>query len=378
MSEAVSRALCPDSAAPALGVLVVIRPCVLKATFRLLRVSKVVWCGRSGEALNIWAGVVVDGGRAWGGGQIRQRRRLVHVLRSKLWLLVPEDQGREQMAGLVRLFDPAARLAGAGRISVDAERRIYLTRPVAIDPGAAAEARVPPGLRVAYFVQLQGRSAPLDMGAIEREKQKLRDSAILLLNGLAVRLSGTASPVPAVLNEPLEVRVYLPKALSAAEVAGVAGRFIPGLAAEENVTLGSVGANLWRTAAGDCEVEFWPGKAADFMTINPPVILGEWRFRPQLECAVLRLAGAANQANPRAARMVGQAALAVAAAAGGVCGSAAIPDAVAGGPDLPAGVEPGVAGGQKILSHRCSVVCPRLIAAPRASSTVAASLCPMP
>ena len=28
----------------------------------------------------------------------------------------PEDQGRERMAELVRLFDPAARLAGAGRI----------------------------------------------------------------------------------------------------------------------------------------------------------------------------------------------------------------------------------------------------------------------
>lgn len=237
-----------------------------------------------------------------------------------MWLLVPEDQGREHLAELVRLFDPAARLAGAGRISVDAERRIYLTRPAVIDPGIAAEARVPPGLRVAYFVQLQGRSAPLDMGAIDREYRKLRDSAILLLNGLAVRLSGTASPVPAVLSEPLEVKVYLPRPLPAAEVAGLAGRFIPGLGEQENVTLGSVGASVWRTPSGEFEVEFWPGKAAVMVAVDPPVALGEWQLHPQhLECVVLRLSGAADRADPTAARMVGQAALAVAAAAGGMC-----------------------------------------------------------
>ncbi len=250
----------------------------------------------------------------------RQQRRLIHVLRSRLWLLAPEDPGRERLAELVRLFDPAARLAGAGRISVDAERRIYLTRPAAIDPSVTAEARVPPGLRVAYFVQLQGRSAPLDMGAIEREKRKLRDSAILLLNGLAVRLGGTASPAPAVLSEPLEVKVYLPERLPAAEVAGLAGRFLPGLVEQENVTLGSVGASRWQTAGGEFEVEFWPGKAAAFVAMNPPVALGEWQLHPQqLECAVLRLAGAADRADPGAARAVGQAALAIAAAAGGVC-----------------------------------------------------------
>ena len=111
-----------------------------------------------------------------------------------MWLLLSDYPEREQMAELVRLSDPNARLAGAGRISVDAERRIYLTRPVAVDSGAAAEAQVPPGLSVAYFVQLHGRSAPVDVRGIEREHRKLRESAILLLNGLAVRLGGTASP----------------------------------------------------------------------------------------------------------------------------------------------------------------------------------------
>ena len=236
-----------------------------------------------------------------------------------MWLLAPEDQGRERKAELVRLFDPAARSAGAGRISVDAQRRIYLTRPAVVDPGTAAEARVPPGLQAAYFVQVEGRSAPLDMRAIEREKRKLRDSAILLLNGLAVRLGGTASPTPAVLSEPLTVKAYLPRPLPAAEVASLAGRFIPGLAKEENITLGSVGASLWRTPGGECEVEFWPGKAALVVAVNPPVALGEGRFQPHLDCAVLRLAAAADQADPGAARTVGQAALAVAAAAGGVC-----------------------------------------------------------
>jgi hypothetical protein len=102
----------------------------------------------------------------WAG---RQSRRLVHALRSKLWLLVPEDPGRERSVELGQLFDPSAGPAGAGRISVDAQRRIYLTRPTAVDPDTAAEAQAPVGLPVAYFVQVQGRAASLDMTGIERE-----------------------------------------------------------------------------------------------------------------------------------------------------------------------------------------------------------------
>ena len=90
----------------------------------------------------------------------QRRRRLVHDLRSHMRLLLREDPGRERMVELARLFDPDARPAGAGRICVDVQRQLYLTRPSMVDPATAAEAQAPPGLPVAYFVQVQGRSAP--------------------------------------------------------------------------------------------------------------------------------------------------------------------------------------------------------------------------
>lgn len=52
--------------------------------------------------------------------------------------------------------------------------------------------------------------------------------------------------------------------------------------------------------------------------MHPPAALGDWRYRrAELSTTVLRLAEPANQADPSAARAVGQAALAVAAATGG-------------------------------------------------------------
>ena len=65
-----------------------------------------------GQVMGLWAG--------------RERKRLVDALRSKMRLLLPEDPGRERMVELVRLFDPDARPAGAGRIS---RRRIKRRRP---------------------------------------------------------------------------------------------------------------------------------------------------------------------------------------------------------------------------------------------------------
>jgi len=252
----------------------------------------------------------------WAG---RRRQGLVHDLRSHMRLLLPEDPGRERMVELVRLFDPAARPAGAGRICVDAERRIYLTRPSMVDPGIAAEAQAPPGLPVAYFVQVQGRSAPLDLSGLQREKRELQETAILLLNGLAIRLGGFAWPPPKVASEPLQVTVYMPGPYAAAEIFSLAAGYIPGLFPEENVTLGSAGASAWRTAGGEFRMEFWPRKAA-LVTIDPPVSLGDWQFHPEnLSLAVLRLASPASQADPVTARTVGQTALAVAAATGGVC-----------------------------------------------------------
>jgi hypothetical protein len=249
----------------------------------------------------------------------REKKRLVDALRSKMRLLLPEDPGREQMVELVRLFDPAARPASAGRICVDVQRRIYLPPPTTVDPGAAAEAQAPPGLPVAYFVQLRGRSAPLDMSGAQRERREMHQTAVLLVNGLAIRLGGLAWPRPTVLSEPLQVTVYMPGPFAAAEIFSLVAAYIPGLFPEENVTLGSVGASAWRTVGGEFRMEFWPRKAA-LVTIDPPVSLGDWQFHPEnLSFAVLRLAAPASQADPVTARTVGQTALAMAAATGGVC-----------------------------------------------------------
>ena len=101
----------------------------------------------------------------------------------------------------------------------------------------------------------------------------MRQSTILLLNGLAIRLGGTASPVPAVFGEPLTVTVDMAKPITAPEVARLVIPFVPGLEPEENVTLGSVGASSWRAAGGEFVMEFWPRNAAPIVTMNPP---GRW------------------------------------------------------------------------------------------------------
>jgi hypothetical protein len=234
-------------------------------------------------------------------------------------LLLREDPGRERMVELVRLFDPDAHPAGAGRICVDARRRMYLPRSSVVDPGTAVGAQVPPDLPVAYFVQLEGRSAPLDVAGAKRELQELRESAILLLNGLAIRLGGLAWPPPKVASDPLQATVYTPRPVSAAEVLGVVERYVRELVPYEDVSLGSIGVDSWRTPDGRLQAELWPGQAT-LLLMHPPAALGDWRYRrAELSTTVLRLAEPANQADPRAARAVGQAALAVAAATGGTC-----------------------------------------------------------
>jgi len=249
----------------------------------------------------------------------QRRRRLVHDLRSHMRLLVREDPGRDQMVELVRLFDPDARPAGAGRICVDAQRQLYLTRPSTVDPGTAAEAQAPPGLPVAYFVQVQGRSAPTDISGLQREKRKLQESGILLLNGLAIRLGGFAWPPPKAASDPLQATVYTPRPVTAADVLGLIGQYIYGLVPREDAWMASMEAESWQTPDGRLQAELWPGRATLAM-MDPPAALGEMRFRSgQLYTTVLRLADPANRTDPDAARAVGRAALAVAAATGGTC-----------------------------------------------------------
>jgi hypothetical protein len=258
-----------------------------------------------GQVMGLWPG--------------REKKRLVDALRSKMRLLLPEDPGRERMVELVRLFDPDARPAGAGRISVDGQRRIYLPQPTAVDPGAAAEAHAPPGFPIAYFVQLRGRSAPLDMSGAQREGRDMHQTAVLLVNGLAIRLGGLAWPRPRVASEPLHAAIYVHRPVAATEVSSVVKQYASDLDECQDVTLGSMGVSTWRTADGRLQMEFWP-RTSPKAWWYPPESVGEWRFdSSQLDVTVLRLAEPAGQADPAAARTVGQIALAVAAATGGVC-----------------------------------------------------------
>ena len=246
----------------------------------------------------------------------QRRKRLVHDLRSHMRLLLREDPGRDQMVELVQLFDPDARPAGAGRICVDARRQLYLTRPSTVDPGTAAEAQAPPGLPVAYFVQVQGRSAPTDISGLQREKRKLQGSGILLLNGLAIRLGGFAWP-PKAASDPPQTTVYTPRPVTAADVLGVIGQYIYGLVPREDAWMASMEVESWQTPDGRLQAELWPERAT-LALMDPPAALGDVRFRSgQLYATVLRLADPANQADPYAARAVGRAAVAVAAATGG-------------------------------------------------------------
>jgi hypothetical protein len=258
-----------------------------------------------GQVMGLWPG--------------RERKRLVDALRSKMRLLLPEDPGRERMVELVRLFDPDARPASAGRVCVDGQRRIYLPRPTAVDPGAAAEAQAPPGLPVAYFVQLRGRSAPLDMSGAQRESQELHQTAVLLVNGLAIRLGGLAWPPPKVAGEPLQATVYTPRPVTASDVLSVVGQYIGRLVPREDAWMTSMGVQSWRTPDGRLQAELWPGRAT-LIVMHPPAALGDVRFRSgQLYTTVLRLTDPARRADPGSARAVGRAALAVAAATGGTC-----------------------------------------------------------
>src|ERR1700722_7977368 len=90
----------------------------------------------------------------------QQRRNMVLALQGDMRLLLPADPGRDQLIEYVHLFDPRARSATAGRIDVDNERDLHLTKGWAITPEVAAEAGVPPGITVAFFVQNTPRGIP--------------------------------------------------------------------------------------------------------------------------------------------------------------------------------------------------------------------------
>src|ERR1039457_4504019 len=117
------------------------------------------------------------------------RHSVVRDLGRKMRILLPSDPGREHMIELMRLFNPAARAASAGRVCADS-RHIFLTRPLRVDAETASRAQTPPGLSTVYFVQIAVASARLTPSAIAQGGKELKEKAPWALGGGAARPGG--------------------------------------------------------------------------------------------------------------------------------------------------------------------------------------------
>jgi hypothetical protein len=221
------------------------------------------------------------------------------------------------MLEFMRLFNPAARPASAGRISADG-RHISLTRPQRIDAETASRAQTPPGLSTVYFVQITVASPRLTPSAVAQGLKELKQTATLLIGGLAARLGGKALPESARLREPLHADVYSPQALTTGELSALLEPYAPGLAPAEGPWAAD-GVTTLHSERAQIDIEYWP-PAIPLMTMDPPAALGRLRDRrQQLNVTVIRSARPAAEADPGTARAVAGAALAVAAAAEGTC-----------------------------------------------------------
>lgn len=250
----------------------------------------------------------------------RDRRNLVRALSRDVRLLLPADPGREQLLEYVHLFDPRARPASSGSINVDNMREIYLTRGSAIDPDVAAEASVPDGMTVAFFVTSTARAQPFDWSDVQRKTKEQYDASVRLVNGLAVRLGGVAWPVAPVLGEPLEARVYTAREPTADQVYEVVAKYAPGLASYEDPSLGSINVSTWRTPDGQFEAEHWPRGSVSLLFPHSPRSVGDLFFHTnELTAAQLQLSTPGNRTDPGTARLLGECALEVAEVMGGVC-----------------------------------------------------------
>ncbi len=251
----------------------------------------------------------------------RSRENLLRALDQDLRLLLPADPGRERLLEYVHRFDPRARLAGAGRINVDDSREVYILRAAAIGPDVAAQAGVPAGLTVAFFMQNNPRGVPFSLDGPLNSKGELYDTSVRLLNGLAVRMNGLAWPEAPVLDEPLRATVYTFNEVSPEQVHQIAARYAPGLAPYANPSLGSINVSTWRTRDGQFEAQHWPRGTTAVLLPRAPRSVGDDLFYRRNDALAVRLqlATPANRTGPETAMLLGECALEVAAACGGVC-----------------------------------------------------------
>jgi hypothetical protein len=251
----------------------------------------------------------------------RARGNLVRALRNDVRLMLPADPGPERMLEYIRLYDPRASPAKHGQIRADSLVEIYLSSGSVIDPDVAAEAGVPDGTGVAFFIQDAEHAQPFSWSDAKRVAKETYGIAIRLVNGLATRTGGIAWPGARILAEPLEAKVYTASdQLSADDVYQLAARYAPGLAARKDPTFGPYGVSSWRTPDGQFTAEHWPRGTLAIMLPDAPRSIGDLYVHMDQASAVrLQLSVPANQADPGTARLLGECALEVAAAADGIC-----------------------------------------------------------
>jgi hypothetical protein len=250
----------------------------------------------------------------------RARENLVRALRRDIRLLLPADPGRDRLLEYVRLFNPDARPATAGRIDVGNSREVYLTRVSEIGPDVAAEAGVPAGIAAAFFVQNLTRGEPFSLSGPQNSKGELYESSVRLVNGLGVRLNGTAWPEADALGEPLRATVYTAGTISAEQVYETAARYAPRLAPYADPSLGSINVSTWRTEDGQFEAQHWPRGTVSLLLPHEPPAIGDLSLRTsELTGVRLQLPVPAKLADPETAMLLAECALETAAACGGVC-----------------------------------------------------------
>jgi hypothetical protein len=221
----------------------------------------------------------------------RARQNLVRALQRDVRLLLPADPGREQMLEYVHLFDPRARLASRGSINVDNMREVYLTRSLPIEPDVAAEADIPDGMGVAFFV------TNVQRGGLSTKKEQ-HEMSVNLVNGLAVRLGGVAWPEASVMREPLRgYYLHSPRRRNSQPGVCDSGRVRAGVVPYDNPTFGPYGVSFWRTADGQFEAQHWPKGTVHALLPDAPRSLGDLFFHSvQSTAARLKLSIPANHA----------------------------------------------------------------------------------
>lgn len=250
----------------------------------------------------------------------RERTNLVRALGRDVRLLLPSDPGRERLLEYVRLFDPRARAVAADRINVDDMREVYITRGLAIEPEVAAEAGVPAGLKVAFFLSNTARAQPFNWSEVQQKNKDQYDASVRLMNGLAVRLGGVAWPEAPVLKERLEARVYTSHAISAGQVYEVMARYVQGLEPYRDPSFESVGVSSWQAGDGQFTAWHFPPGTVSLLRPHSPRSVGDLYFHTnELTAVQLQLSTSADGTDPGSARRLGECALDVANASGGSC-----------------------------------------------------------